>query len=368
MLGTTSAQNLAPSSLSSLLVQAIKQVTQLGEEFRAEGQKLQDLHDRLAEKRFHLAVLGQFKRGKSTLLNALLAEVLLRLRLTIRSLQLPLADLDERRRLFEQKLAEAEQQRVTAQDMLAGDHRRLVALLEEQAGQLRQRARHYFNQIAHVALDKIGRDKPDEQVVQAALAEAIPGFFERELGEMSRAFEQRVSQTLTAHRQRADALVETIHRSAAEVFDLAYQPLDSGDVFTVERQPYWVTHQWRTNLSPFSPQLVDHLLPHRWQRARRLNRLHGQIEALVLRNVENLRWATLQNLDQAIRRFSSALDERLQETAAATHEAIRAAHRQRQDHAETIAQAVARLEAVVNNLEQLQARLQTLSSKLASST
>lgn len=195
--------------------------------------------------------------------------------------------------------------------------------------------------------------------MQAALAESIPGFFERELGEMSRAFEQRVSQTLAAHRQRADGLVEAIRRSAAEVFDLTYQPLDSGDAFTFERQPYWVTHQWRTSLSPFSPQLIDHFLPHRWQRTRRLNRLHGQIEALVIRNVENLRWATLQNLDQAIRRFSSALDERLQETAAATHRAIRVARQQRQEQAEPVAEAVARLEAAVNNLEQLQAGLQT---------
>lgn len=39
--------------------------------------RLQELHGRLSAGRFHLAVLGQFKRGKSTLLNALLGEPLL---------------------------------------------------------------------------------------------------------------------------------------------------------------------------------------------------------------------------------------------------------------------------------------------------
>ena len=39
--------------------------------------RIAELRERLAEKRFHLAVLGQFKRGKSTLLNALLGEPLL---------------------------------------------------------------------------------------------------------------------------------------------------------------------------------------------------------------------------------------------------------------------------------------------------
>lgn len=288
----------------------------------------------------------------------LLADISLRLRLTLRSLQLPLADLDQRRQLFEQKLAEAAQQRLSAQDRLAGDHRRLTTLLEEQAEQLRQRARQHFNQIAQNTLDKAGQQLPDEQAVQAALAESIPGFFEHELGQLSREFEQRVSQTLAAHRQQADALIEAVRHNAAELFELAYQPLNSGDAFTAERQPYWVTHQWRTSLSPFSPQLLDHFLPRRWQRARRLNRLRGQIEALVLRNVENLRWATLQNLDQAIRRFSSALDERLQDTAAATQGAIQAAWQQRQEHVDTVAETVAQLEAAVNNLDQLQVGLQ----------
>ena len=42
--------------------------------FRA---RITELEERLAEERFHLAVLGQFKRGKSTLLNAFLGRPLL---------------------------------------------------------------------------------------------------------------------------------------------------------------------------------------------------------------------------------------------------------------------------------------------------
>jgi len=43
----------------------------------SERDQLADLLGRLTAERFHLAVLGQFKRGKSTLLNALLGEPLL---------------------------------------------------------------------------------------------------------------------------------------------------------------------------------------------------------------------------------------------------------------------------------------------------
>ncbi|HHO76994.1 MAG TPA: hypothetical protein ENN05_11305 [Deltaproteobacteria bacterium] len=48
-----------------------------GAEFGYDAGKTSLLHQRLREGRFHLAVPGQFKRGKSTLLNALLGETLL---------------------------------------------------------------------------------------------------------------------------------------------------------------------------------------------------------------------------------------------------------------------------------------------------
>jgi len=60
-----------------LIGEAIKTVEGLGHEFIGDAEKLLFLRERLEEGRFHLAVLGQFKRGKSTLLNAFLGEALL---------------------------------------------------------------------------------------------------------------------------------------------------------------------------------------------------------------------------------------------------------------------------------------------------
>ena len=48
-----------------------------GEAFVVLRQRLADLRRRLGEQRLHVAILGQFKRGKSTVLNALLGESLL---------------------------------------------------------------------------------------------------------------------------------------------------------------------------------------------------------------------------------------------------------------------------------------------------
>ena len=60
-----------------LLGEALRIVDSLGDQFSGDNEKLRALRTRLEEGRFHLAVLGQFKRGKSTFLNAFLGEALL---------------------------------------------------------------------------------------------------------------------------------------------------------------------------------------------------------------------------------------------------------------------------------------------------
>ncbi|MEE4607882.1 MAG: dynamin family protein, partial [Desulfobacteraceae bacterium] len=71
------ASEVESPGLSRLLQQAAGAVADLGTEFFHHQSRLVDLSARLAEGRFHLAVLGQFKRGKSTLLNALVGEDIL---------------------------------------------------------------------------------------------------------------------------------------------------------------------------------------------------------------------------------------------------------------------------------------------------
>jgi GTPase SAR1 family protein len=64
-------------SLSTLISRTTGIVSEIGPQFVHYGGKLNDLAARFAEGRYHLAVLGQFKRGKSTLLNALVGDSVL---------------------------------------------------------------------------------------------------------------------------------------------------------------------------------------------------------------------------------------------------------------------------------------------------
>ena len=68
---------ISPQQLHEQLALAIDCLAGLDEDYAADRLELELVAQRLAEGRFHLAVLGQFKRGKSTLLNALLGDDLL---------------------------------------------------------------------------------------------------------------------------------------------------------------------------------------------------------------------------------------------------------------------------------------------------
>ena len=75
--GTSPGQTGALQKLTALLVRAIDCLAGLDADYAEYRTELELVLQRLGEGRFHLAVLGQFKRGKSTLLNALLGDNLL---------------------------------------------------------------------------------------------------------------------------------------------------------------------------------------------------------------------------------------------------------------------------------------------------
>src|SRR5579871_3583306 len=66
-----------PDQTLRLIDQAILCLYTLGAQGAHNVERLGELRSRLEGGQFHLAVLGQFKRGKSTLLNALLGQEIL---------------------------------------------------------------------------------------------------------------------------------------------------------------------------------------------------------------------------------------------------------------------------------------------------
>ncbi len=289
----------------------------------------------------------------------ILEDLVMRLRLEIRSLQMPLDDLEKRLQVFEKELKNAERQRITAQDLLAGDRKRTLESLEQQSEALRQRSADHLESVVEASFSAMKDGVVNEATVLDALADEVTSFFQSSAEDVSQRFGRHVSETLRPHQERADELIELIRRAAAELFEIPYHAPESSEAFEMKRRPYWVLRKRVPSLPIVVPEeAIDKVLPAALRINRLKKRLTRQIDALVRQNVENLRWATLQNLNDAIRRFGLTLDQRFQETIAATHGAIHAAYVKRKEHAEAITEDVLKLETAAIDLAKIIAELQ----------
>lgn len=296
--------------------------------------------------------LGEFEQhfmrflvhGKTRMLNQAIAKktenivsgIKMRLQIMLQSFQMPLADLDERRKALAGKLDELQRQGNRAEDLLEGDRRRALEYLEKQAENLRRKARENLNDILWEYKAASPERLPDQNALEQAIAAAIPELFERELGDMSRTFDSYLTEVLQPHQQRAEKLIEEIRRSAAELFSIPCHAPETEAIFQLKRKPYWVVHKWPSSLNPIPLEWIDKLLPLSVQRSRITKKLEEQVESLVCQNVENLRWETLQNLNATFRQFASGLQEQLRLTLAATQGAIQVAWEKRQNQSATV--------------------------------
>ncbi|MCA1959314.1 MAG: dynamin family protein [Desulfomonile sp.] len=288
-----------------------------------------------------------------------LEDVIMRLRLGIRSLQMPVEDLEERLKVFDRELKNAERQRVAAQDLLTGDRKRALERLESEAESLRRRSIEHLEGVVEASFAAMKEGDVSEQAVLDALAEEVTTFFQASAEEVSGGFGVYTAETLRPHQQRADELIELIRKAAAELFDIPYHAPESSEAFEMKRRPYWVLRKRVPTLPIVVPEeAIDKLLPAGLRVGRLKKRLSRQIETLVRHNVENLRWATLQNLNDAFRRFGLTLDQRFQETIEATHGAMQAAYTRRKEHSEAIAEEVATFEAAAAELAKICVEIQ----------
>ena len=253
-----------------------------------------------------------------------------------RSLEVSQQELARRIEAFERKLTEIEQEKRILGDLLAGDQQRTKQLLEDLAETLKGAAREYFRSVIDEALQSDAGLAGAERQAKEQITEEIPAYFSGKLEFFSAEISQALQQALHPHYQRLDDLILELRSTAAELFDIPYSPTVTGSSLEALHRPYWVTQKWNTSVSPVPEGFLDRFLPGELRKHRLQKRLYEEVEAVVTHNVENLRWATLRNLDDAFRRFSANLDERMKETAEATRGAMRAAHLRKTQDEESI--------------------------------
>ncbi|MDR4498042.1 MAG: dynamin family protein [Candidatus Scalindua sp.] len=283
----------------------------------------------------------------------ILNDIIMRIRLALSALQMPLEDLKSRLAVFTKNIQEIQQERITAKDILSGDRVRMHELLEEGAEKLRERARHYLQEIVREITGNNAGQNINEQVVQEVLSESIIGFFEHEFGLMTEYFKAKRDEVLIHHHQRVDSLVDTIRKAASELFEIPCPHDDISTPLTIIQKPYWVTHKWSSSLNPVPQALSDKFFSLKQRRVRSINRLMEQIDKLLVPNVENVRWSIFQTMEREFILFGNTLDRQFEDTVSATHGAILASLKKRKEHAEEIAGEIRRLNIFLEKLEDI---------------
>jgi predicted small secreted protein len=153
-------------------------------------------------------------------------------------------------------------------------------------------------------------------------------------------------------------LPDSIHRSAADLFDIPYRQALLTQDFEMTKRPYWISHQWARSFQRIPRGVFDKLLPHGVRRSQLVKKAVEQIDELVMQNVENLRWAVFQNIDHSFIRFRSELGRQFEQTVIATRGAIETALKKRKEHSEIVADEITHLQESLNILTNIKDSLE----------
>ncbi len=295
----------------------------------------------LAGEKFN-ALMDAVLRRSIDFIDAILMEA----GIALQALQLPQELLEEKITLFEETLKQEASERRMIHDVLEGDKKRITAFIEEHSNDARKEAEKFLKNIMNGGRGARKYGKSSKDSIQEAWAEAIPEFFENQQTELNERVKIRLLECLTPHEQRLDQLVETLRRTAADLFQVPYRPLRQSESLELKRKPYWVLNTWNTDALPI------------------LKSTEQRLEELARRNVENIRWSMLQNLNISFARFASRIKERLTETVAATKGAMEAAMVRRSSTGGSVEAEVASKGKLIGSLEGLKSDFIALQSGL----
>lgn len=278
-------------------------------------------------------------------------ELKLETEIALISLRLPLHELEERLRTFDEAAERFESERQAAADLLAGDRARALKEIEKDADRLRAKGRALL-------MPELARVLAAEQEVEATrtlLTEKVIAFSEESLGEVISDVRGRLTRVFRVHQKRADELITLVRVTAANLFQIPFHAPESSEAFEAKRDPFWVTSARAVELSPIPVAAFDKLLPRPLRVKRVRRRLVEELDSVLRRNVENLRWATRQNIEDAFRRFGAELDERLALSLDATRGAMQAALQRRGQHSKAAETEIAAAESASAKLGELAA-------------
>jgi GTP-binding protein EngB required for normal cell division len=294
--------------------------------------------------------------------NGILGEAAAELELRAKALSMPLDELSSKSQLFAQALESIEGQRHVVQDLLAGEHGRLVVELKSRTDRLHD---EICDELSKVVDDELQKAEAPawSAAAQERLAIAMETTFDRAREELIASFSNDVNAAFARHQRRFEDLISSVRRAAADIFEIKFYQGAEDSAFELTTDPYWVTQHINESLIPDPSGLVDRLLPPSARRARLRDRVVRRTYELVLRNTSNLHWALLQSINDTFRKAGSQFEERLNAAIQATRAVIDATLERRRVRSFEVEPEIARIgegiEAVSTCREEIAAELLT---------
>lgn len=287
----------------------------------------------------------------------IIADVLLHLRLSQRSLQLPLDDLQSRLAAFERWLVEMRREQTAMHDQLVGDQRRLHQSLQDQYEQIKIEAMEQLRASLDAKMIRLRAEAVESSALHEVLVSDLPVVFKKKFESTVSEFHDRLHDLLRQHEDRADRLIESVRKTATGLFDIPFDSTQDVREVEKEKMPYWLTHRWDHSFGPISPDLIDRLLPRSIRIKRLEQRLRNKIESLVVTNAGKLRETLAEQIDKAFSQFKRRLDQRIDLVVAATHGALKATFDKRQQLSSESEDETKSLEILISDLEKCRQNL-----------
>lgn len=302
-------------------------------------------------------ILGDLSRDKTRLLSLavrtkalhVLEEGDARAGLAAKALRMPLEELDRRLVRLRERVAAIRDEARVVLDVAGSERERALAFLEERSAALRERARARLKETLERALQESGK----VDGVRQALAGVVSEFFDAEAARMAEEIRDRLTEALRPHQDRAGRLLRDIGEAAREIFDVEIRLPESGEAFRLTKDIAWSTEEYLVSLTPIPAEWIDAILPRRVRSARVRRRLRHEAEWLVVRNVENLRWACHRSIRASVPEFLGQVRGRLEELAAGVEGAVARARRRHEEGAEAVCAEARRLDEARTRLASL---------------
>jgi len=270
-------------------------------------------------------------------LSSLVGELLFQSELERKALMTPADELKRKAATFGSSAAEFESERRRLSDLLSIDRKRLLGELDSETDRVWNGARAKLRQVMADFAEQSFEAKPAHERVSAALFR----YFEQALNESVRLFRAKLDERAAGHTARADALVDFVRQTAADLMEVSVSLPRSEEAFQPKSDPYWVAPEPAISLLGLSVGVAARLLPRAIREKRARARLIAEADRAALRNVANLDWAMRQNIEDSFRRFEASLSGQLDQALKSTRQAMQLA----------LARRAARSEAVKGDID-----------------